>query len=141
MSSHLDMVHQLSATEPTPYLKCAVVCPSEIITRPTEANDKKHRIYHKQSRNSLTQSKLHRWNTNPYKCKRVCPICQRPNVIHMSSHLDMVHQLSATEPTPYLKCAVVCPSEIITRPTEANDKKHRIYNKQSRNSLTQSKLH
>ena len=44
--------------------------------------------------------------TMPYKYKRVCPICQRPNVIHLSSHLAMVHRLSATESSPYLKRAV-----------------------------------
>ena len=83
----------------------------------------------------------------PYKYKRVCPICHRPNVINMSSHLDMVHWLSATERSPYLKRAVLCPSETITRPIVANDKKHGIYPKhsrnpkQSRNSLTQSKPH
>ena len=58
------MVHGLFATERIPYLKHAVVCPSETITRPTVVNDKKHRIYRKQSRNSLTQSKPHGRNTN-----------------------------------------------------------------------------
>ena len=77
----------------------------------------------------------------PYKYKRVCPICQRPNVIHMSSHLAMVHRPSATERSPYLKRAVLCPSEPITRPTLAKHKKHRIYPKQSRNSSTQFKPH
>ena len=79
--------------------------------------------------------------TMPYKYKRVCPICQRPNVIHMSSNLVMVHRLSATERSPYLKQAVLCPSEPITRPTLAKHKKHRIYPKQSRNSSTQFKPH
>ena len=69
----------------------------------------------------------------PYKYNRVCPICQIPNVKHKSSHLDMVHQLSATEGSPYLKRAVLCPSETTTRPTVANDKKHGIHPKQSRN--------
>ena len=77
----------------------------------------------------------------PYKYKRLCPICQRPNVINMSSHLAMVHELSATERSPYLKRAVLCPSEPITRPTLAKHKKHRIYPKQSRNSSTQHKTH
>ena len=77
----------------------------------------------------------------PYKYKRVCPICQRPNVIHMSSHLAMVHQLSTTERSPYLKRAVLCPSEPITRPTLSKHKKHRIYPKQPRNSSTQFKPH
>ena len=60
----------------------------------------------------------------PYKYKRVCQICQRPNVIQLSSHLDMVHRLSATERSPYLKRAILCPSEANMRPTVANDKKH-----------------
>ena len=77
----------------------------------------------------------------PYKYKRECPICQRPNVINMSSHLAMVHELSATERSPYLKWAVLCPSEPITRPTLAKHKKHRIYPKQSQNSSIQLKSH
>ena len=77
----------------------------------------------------------------PYKYKRVCPLCQRPNVIHMSSHLAMVHRLSATECSPYLKRAVLCPSEPITRPALAKHKKHRIYPKQSQNSSTNCKPH
>ena len=63
-NSHLDMVHRLSATERSPYPKRAVLCPSEAIMRPTVVNDKKHGIYPKQSRNSLTQSKPHGRNTN-----------------------------------------------------------------------------
>ena len=74
----------------------------------------------------------------PYKYKRVCSICQRPNVINMRSHLAMVHNLSATERSPYLKRAVLCPSEPITRPTLAKHKKHP---KQFRNSSTQRKSH
>ena len=33
----------------------------------------------------------------------------------------MVHRLSATERSPYLKRAALCPSEAIMRPTVAND--------------------
>ena len=64
------MVHQLSAKERSPYLKCAVCCPSEAIMSSTVANDKKHGIYPKQSRkpkqsrNSLTQSKPCGRNSN-----------------------------------------------------------------------------
>ena len=79
--------------------------------------------------------------TMPYKYERVCHICQRPNVIHMSSHLAMVHRLSTTERSPYLQRAVLCPSAPITRPTLAKHMKHRIYPKQSRNSSTQRKSH
>ena len=75
----------------------------------------------------------------PSKYKRVCFICQQPNVIHMSNLLAMVHELSATERSPYLKRAVLCPSEPITRPTLDKHKKHRIYPKQSRNSINQCK--
>ena len=64
MSSHLDMVPRLYATERSPYLERAVLCPSETITRPDVAKDKKHRIYPKQPRNNLMQSKPHGRNTN-----------------------------------------------------------------------------
>ena len=77
----------------------------------------------------------------PYKYMRVCPICQRPNVINISSHLAMVHELSATERSPYLKWAVLCPSEPITIHTLAKHKKHGIYPKQFQNSSTQRKPH
>ena len=33
----------------------------------------------------------------------MCPICQSPNVIHLSSHLEMVHNLNANERSDYLK--------------------------------------
>ena len=33
----------------------------------------------------------------PYKYMRVCPVCQRPNVINLSSHLSMVHGLNGHE--------------------------------------------
>ena len=78
----------------------------------------------------------------PYKYKRVCPICQRPTVINMSSHLAMVHRLSATERPPYLKGSVLCPCEPITRTALAKHKKHRIYPRQSQNnSVNQRKPH
>ena len=64
MSSHLAMVHELTATERSPYLKRAVHCSSEPITRPTLVKHQKHRIYPKQSRNSSTQLKPHGRNTN-----------------------------------------------------------------------------
>ena len=44
----------------------------------------------------------------PYKYKRVCPICRRPNVIHLSSHLEMAHDLSANKRSGYLKRAILC---------------------------------
>ena len=46
----------------------------------------------------------------PYKRKRVCPICQRPWVVNLSSHLEMVHDLNATEHPDYLKRAILCAS-------------------------------
>ena len=45
----------------------------------------------------------------PYKYSRVCPICQRPRVVNLSSHLLMVHALDATQRAKHLKSAVVCP--------------------------------
>ena len=42
------------------------------------------------------------------KYMRVCPVCQRPNVINLSSHLSMVHGLNGHERTPHLKNAVLC---------------------------------
>ena len=38
----------------------------------------------------------------PYKYMRVCPLCQRPTVKHLSSHLSMVHGLNGHERTPHL---------------------------------------
>ena len=38
---------------------------------------------------------------------RVCPVCQRPAVKHLSSHLSMVHGLNGHERTPHLKNAVL----------------------------------
>ena len=58
------MVHELTSTERSTYLKRAVLCSSEPITRPTLAKHKKHRIYPKQSLNSSTQLKPHGRNTN-----------------------------------------------------------------------------
>ena len=46
----------------------------------------------------------------PYKYKRVCPICQRPWVVNLSSHLEMVHDLNANERADYLKRAILCAS-------------------------------
>ena len=45
----------------------------------------------------------------PYKYSRVCPICQRPRVVNLSSHLLMVHALDATQRAKHLKSAVLCP--------------------------------
>ena len=46
----------------------------------------------------------------PYKYKRVCPICQRHNIIHLSSHLEMVHDLNANLHSDYFKRAIFCAS-------------------------------
>ena len=46
----------------------------------------------------------------PSKYNRVCPICPKPNVIHLSSHLEMVHDLNANEHSDYLKRAILCAS-------------------------------
>ena len=56
----------------------------------------------------------------PYKYKRLCPICQRPNVIHFSSHLEMVHDLNANERYDYLKRAILCASTPSVHATNYN---------------------
>ena len=38
---------------------------------------------------------------------RVCPICQIPRVVILSSHLTMVHDLNADERSAYLKRAIL----------------------------------
>ena len=43
------------------------------------------------------------------KYMRVCPICQRPRAVNLSSHLEMVHGLNANECTNRLKQAILCP--------------------------------
>ena len=43
----------------------------------------------------------------PYKYMRVCPICQRPCVVILRSHLEMVHDLNADERSAYLKRAIL----------------------------------
>ena len=50
----------------------------------------------------------------PYKYMRVCPICQRPRVVNLSSHLEMVHDLNADERTNHLKRAILnAPTSLI----------------------------
>ena len=44
------------------------------------------------------------------KYKRVCPIFQRPWVVNLSSHLEIVHDLNANERADYLKRAILCAS-------------------------------
>ena len=44
------------------------------------------------------------------KYKRVCPIFQRPWVVNLSSHLEMVHDINANERADYLKRAILCAS-------------------------------
>ena len=78
--------------------------------------------------------------TMPYKYKRVCHICQIPNVICMSSHLEVVHQLSATVRSPYLKCTILRPSAPITRPSLAT-LEHKIYPKQTQRNVKQHKVY
>ena len=70
----------------------------------------------------------------PYKYKRVCPICQRPNVIHLSSHLEMVHDLNTNERSDYLKRAILCvstpsgharvPTTTVTAKLKSSRKRH-----------------
>ena len=46
--------------------------------------------------------------SHTHKC--VCPICQRPWVVNLSSHLEMVHDLNANERADYLKRSILCAS-------------------------------
>ena len=39
---------------------------------------------------------------------RVCPVCQGPNVINLSSHLIMVHGIDGDERSHHLKKAILC---------------------------------
>ena len=72
--------------------------------------------------------------TMPYKYKRVCPVCQRHSVIHLSSHLEMVHDLNANERSDYLKRAMFCantpsgharvPNTTVTAKLKSSRQKH-----------------
>ena len=42
----------------------------------------------------------------PYKYRRVCPICYKPNLLFFANHLCQVHQLSSEERKPWLKSAI-----------------------------------
>ena len=48
----------------------------------------------------------------PYKHTRVCPVCEKPNVVNLSSHLQMVHGLNASQRTPYLDASAMGTTEI-----------------------------
>ena len=39
----------------------------------------------------------------PYKFRRVCPICYKPNLLSLSHHLCHVHQLNSDERKQWLK--------------------------------------
>ncbi len=52
----------------------------------------------------------------PYKYKRVCPICNRREVINLASHLQIVHALETGERTDILKTAVILSSDVLMRP-------------------------
>ena len=42
----------------------------------------------------------------PYRHRRHCPICFKPNLLSLSHHLSQVHQLTSDERQPWLKAAV-----------------------------------
>lgn len=42
----------------------------------------------------------------PYKHKRDCPICNKPNLQYISDHLRQVHKLYGNERKEYLKKAI-----------------------------------
>ena len=43
----------------------------------------------------------------PYKYKRICPVCYRPEVSHLAHHLKIVHGLDAAQRKPYLRSALI----------------------------------
>ena len=44
----------------------------------------------------------------PYKNRKVCPICGKPDTLKVSDHLRQVHQLSVEKRQPYLRTALYC---------------------------------
>ena len=42
----------------------------------------------------------------PYRHRRHCPICFKPNLLSLSHHLSQVHKLTSEERQPWLKAAV-----------------------------------
>ena len=44
----------------------------------------------------------------PYKYRKVCPICGKPDTLKVSDHLRQVHQLSVEKRQPYLRTAPYC---------------------------------
>jgi len=42
----------------------------------------------------------------PYKLKRVCPICYKPELLYLSDHLRQVHGLPSADRRSYLKKAI-----------------------------------
>ena len=44
----------------------------------------------------------------PYKYRKVCPICGKPDTLKVSDHLRQVHQLSVEKRQPYLRTALYC---------------------------------
>ena len=46
----------------------------------------------------------------PYRHRRDCPICGKPNLLSLSHHLSQVHGLSSANRQPWLKAAAFTPS-------------------------------
>ena len=43
----------------------------------------------------------------PYRYKRYCPICWKPDLLSLSNHLSQVHHLNSVNRKPYLQAAVL----------------------------------
>ena len=57
----------------------------------------------------------------PYKYMRICPICQRPNIRHLSIHVTVVHGLNANESNNHLEQAILCTLREIDSSTTATN--------------------
>ena len=65
---------------------------------------------------------------------RVCSVCQRPNVINLSSHLIMVHSIDGDERSHHLKKAVLCQTTMSppVQPLNTKTEKVKLKNIRSR---------
>ena len=63
--------------------------------------------------------------TMPRRFPRTCPICGRPHLKNLSTHLIKVHGLSPEERKPHLKQAQVSSWQVARQPPSANAEKPR----------------